>query len=32
MLPAGLELTGKLDTSGKGITANVFAQNLSFGS
>jgi len=32
MLPAGLELTGKLDTSGKGITADVFAQSLSFGS
>jgi len=32
MLPAGLELTGKIDTSGKGITANVFAQSLSFGS
>jgi len=31
-LPAGLTLTGKVDTSGKGITAHVFARSLSFGS
>ncbi len=31
MLPAGLTLTGKVNTSGKGITAHVFAQSLSFG-
>jgi hypothetical protein len=30
-LPAGLTLTGKVNTSGKGITAEVFAQSLSFG-
>jgi DUF2993 family protein len=30
-LPAGLTLTGQIDTSGKGITAHVFAQSLSFG-
>jgi hypothetical protein len=30
-LPAGLTLTGKVDTTGKGIIAHVFAQNLSFG-
>jgi hypothetical protein len=30
-LPAGLTLTGMVDTSGKGITAHVFAQSLSFG-
>lgn len=30
-LPAGLTLTGKISSSGKGIVAHVFAQNLSFG-
>jgi hypothetical protein len=31
MLPAGLTLTGKVDTTGKGIIAQVFARSLSFG-
>jgi hypothetical protein len=31
-LPAGLTLTGNVTTSGKGITAHVFARSLSFGS
>jgi len=30
-LPAGLRLTGTVDTSGKGITARVFAASLTFG-